>query len=243
MQRLTSAISAAILVSAGSLFAASAIMPAYASTQDFAYGESAHNLLFGLLIALTNNVDNLGARIAYSIHGTVVSASVNLWIAVITFVISTGAALLGATAVGSFGTEAASIVAMMLLCGLGVLMINQARQKPWHDQAPPQKDAASLWNVLLRPHHADIDASKHIDFKEGTVLGIALSINNIGGGLSAGVIGVPPVLVGLLSALLSFLALWAGNYVAEFFVKRGIANKANIAGGILLILIGVKQVF
>jgi len=50
-------------------------------------------------------------------------------------------------------------------------------------------------------------------------------------------------LVGFLSVLVSFVALWAGNYVAEFFVRRGIANKAAVVGGLLLIIIGIKQVF
>ena len=98
-------------------------------------------------------------------------------------------------------------------------------------------------SILRKPHHADIDDSKHIDFKEGTVLGVALSINNIGGGVSAGVLGIDPILVGFLSALISFLALFAGNYVADYFVSRHIADKAALIGGTLLILIGLKQIF
>jgi putative sporulation protein YtaF len=94
----------------------------------------------------------------------------------------------------------------------------------------------------LKPEHADKDNSKHIDFKEGTVLGIALSINNIGGGLSAGMIGLSPLLVGVLSAVVSFVALWTGNYVADIFINLRIADKAAVIGGISLIAIGVKQV-
>ncbi len=47
----------------------------------------------------------------------------------------------------------------------------------------------------------------------------------------------------LLPALVSFIVLWAGNYVAEFFVKRNITEKAAVVGGLLLIAIGIKQVF
>jgi putative sporulation protein YtaF len=94
---------------------------------------------------------------------------------------------------------------------------------------------------LLKPENADLDDSKHIDFKEATVLGVALSINNVGGGLSAGMIGLNSFLVGFLSAVLSFVALWAGNYVAEFFIRRNISNKAAVVGGILLIAIGIEQ--
>ena len=194
-----------------------------------------------LLIALTNNVDNLGARIAYSLQGTRVSNLVNFWISIITFAISYAAAYAGAAAASRLGS-AASIVAMVFLIALGAWMILQARRPSWGEEETLEKGAANFWTVLLQPQRADVDRSKHIDFKEGTVLGIALSINNIGGGVSGGILGVNPFLVAFLSALLSFIALWAGNYIAELFVERNVTEKAAIVGGVLLIAIGIKQV-
>ena len=55
-------------------------------------------------------------------------------------------------------------------------------------------------------------------------------------------IGLNSVLVGILSAVLSFAALWAGNYVADFFVSRNISDRAAVVGGILMIAIGIGQV-
>jgi len=199
--------------------------------------------LYAFLIALANNVDNLGARIAYSMQGTRVSVFVNLWISIITFVISFAAASSGAATISYLGSGTASGVAMVFLVVLGSWMILQARKQAWREEQGAHNGAGSLWTVLLNPHHADVDRSKHLDFKEGSVLGIALSINNIGGGLSAGIVGVNPFLVAFLSALVSFIALWAGNYMAEFFVNRNITEKAAVVGGVLLIAIGIKQIF
>jgi putative Mn2+ efflux pump MntP len=56
-------------------------------------------------------------------------------------------------------------------------------------------------------------------------------------------IGLNSLLVGSLSAALSFLALWAGNYFAEFFIKRNLTDKATVVGGIALIGIGIEQLF
>jgi putative Mn2+ efflux pump MntP len=42
--------------------------------------------------------------------------------------------------------------------------------------------------------------------------------------------------------VLSFLALWAGNYVAEFFIKWNISKKASAVAGLLLIAIGIEQI-
>jgi putative sporulation protein YtaF len=204
-------------------------------------GYEVQHFLYAFLIALANNVDNLGARIAYSIQGTKVSAPVNLWISIVTFVISSGAAFSGASLNGALGAKVASLIAMGLLVVLGSWMILQSRHKNKYCDNSPRKNS-SVWTILLKPEHADMDNSKHIDFKEGTVLGIGLSINNIGGGLSAGMIGLNPLLVGFLSAALSYAALWAGNHVAEFFIRRHLADEMAVLGGILLIGIGIKQV-
>jgi hypothetical protein len=49
-------------------------------------------------------------------------------------------------------------------------MILQARNQNWLGDKPPSENSTSLWTILLKPEHADKDNSKHIDFKEGTVL-------------------------------------------------------------------------
>lgn len=60
--------------------------------------------------------------------------------------------------------------------------------------------------------------------------------------MSAGVLGISPLLVGALSALISFVTLFAGNYLASYFVRRRIADKAAVVGGVALILIGIRQI-
>ena len=146
------------------------------------------------------------------------------------------------SAIGLFGVVLASILSMLMLAGLGLSMIAQAWGSGWDKKIHEKTITKSHLAILRNPHHADVDLSKHIDFKEGTILGVALSINNIGGGVGAGVLGIDPILVGFLSALISFLALFAGNYVAEYFVNRSIADKAAMVAGGLLILIGIKQI-
>ncbi len=199
------------------------------------------DFLYAFFIALTNNVDNLGARIAYSIQGTKISTPINLWISVITFVISFFSAYSGTMISGSLGKRFSSILAMVFLVALGLWMILEQYLKSRRSKNTSAEDSASIRDILLNPENADMDKSKHIDFKEATILGVALSINNVGGSLSAGMIGLNSFMVGFLSAVLSFVALWAGNYVAEFFIKRNISNKAAVVGGILLIVIGLEQ--
>jgi putative sporulation protein YtaF len=200
------------------------------------------HFIYAFLIALTNNFDNIGARIAYSIRGIKISTLINLWISVITFIISFLAASSGKIISGSLGKQLSSIIAMVLLAAIGSWMIFEPYVKNWRDKNRSADNSQNIGDILLNPENADIDNSKHIDFKEATLLGIALSLNNVGGGLSAGMLGLDSFLVGFLSAVLSFVALWAGNYVSEFFVRRNIADKATVAAGILLIAIGIEQI-
>ena len=203
-----------------------------------------HHFLYTFFIALTNNFDNIGVRIVYSIRGIRITTPINLWISVITFVISFFAAYSGTLISGMISKELSSLIAMLLLAAIGLWMILEPYLKKENDCTDNsiEQKKKSACQVLLNPQNADMDNSKHIDFKEATLLGIALSINNVGGGVSAGMIGLNSFWVGFLSAVLSFIALWAGNYVAEFFIKWNIANKATVVAGLLLIAIGIEQI-
>ena len=199
------------------------------------------HFFFAFLIALTNNFDNIGARIAYSIRGIKISTVINLWISVITFVISFSAAFSGRVISGTLGKQFSSILAMVILAAIGSWMILEPYVRSWRENRSGA-NSQTVCDIMLSPENADVDNSKHIDFKEATLLGIALSLNNIGGGLSAGMLGLDSFLVGLLSAVLSFVALWAGNYVSEFFVRRHLAEKATVVAGLLLIALGIEQI-
>jgi putative Mn2+ efflux pump MntP len=71
------------------------------------------------------------------------------------------------------------------------------------------------------------------------LLSIAVSIDALAVGLSLGIIGVtiwiPAVVIGIVTSLVSWLGLWIGNKLGEKFGKR-----MEIAGGIILILIGIR---
>jgi len=207
-----------------------------------------NHLGYTLFIALSNNVDNITARIAYSIKGIHISIPINIYISVITFVISSLAAYSGTTISGILSKRAASVIAMILLTAIGLWMIldqfikRDSKNGAGSAENPKSRDKAGIMQVMNQPEKADMDESMHIDFKEATILGVALSINNIGGGLSAGMIGINAITMGLLSAVINFLALWAGNYIAEFFIKWNLHRKAAFAAGLILIGIGIEQI-
>lgn len=200
------------------------------------------HFIYTLLIALANNLDNIGVRIAYSIRGIKIPNLKNLWISIITFLISSLAALSG-TAISFFlSGNISSLISMILLTTIGIWIIIEPRIKKKKEEEPVVNKKNNIFSILRKPEKADMDDSKEIDFKEATLLGIALSVNNIGGGLSAGMIGLNCIFVGFFSAVVSFLALWSGNHITRFLNKWNLGDKAKVISGILLILIGIKQV-
>jgi putative sporulation protein YtaF len=201
------------------------------------------HFLYTILIALVNNLDNIGVRIAYSIRGIKIPTSINLWISSITFVISSLSALGGSTLSGIMTKTLSSVISMILLAAIGLYIIIEPYIKEGNEAKDEVKKEGNILNIFRKPENADMDNSKDIDFKEATLLGIAVSLNNIGGGLSAGMIGLNAFFVGFLSAVVSFAVLWAGNYITKFFSRAGIGNKATAIAGVVLILLGLKQLF
>ncbi|WKV07549.1 sporulation membrane protein YtaF [Thermoanaerobacterium sp. CMT5567-10] len=202
------------------------------------------HFLYALFIALANNVDNISVRIAYSIRGIKITAIKNLWISLITFLISSIAAISGNLISGIFSKQLSSLLSMVLLASIGLwIMLEPYFKKNNTETDEIHKDGnKNIYIILKRPEKADIDNSKDIDFKEATMLGIALSINNIGGGISAGMIGLNSFFIGFFSALISFIALWIGNYVTDFLNRWNFNRKATVIAGLILILIGLKQI-
>jgi putative sporulation protein YtaF len=195
------------------------------------------------MISMANNIDNIGVRLAYSILGIKIRISINLWISVITFVISFFAAYCGGIISCLVSMQAASEISAIILVTIGLwIMLSPYFKKKENEEAIDKNKLNWATDILEKPEKADMDCSKDIDFKEATLLGIALSINNIGGGLGAGMIGLNSLYVGIFSAVISFLALWAGNFITEFIEKWNFGNKATIIAGISLILLGVKQI-
>jgi putative sporulation protein YtaF len=200
------------------------------------------HLFYILFIALANNVDNISIRIAYSIKGLKISVLKNLWISIITFFISSFAAFFGTKVSKVFNSNVTPLISLILLVGIGLWFILEPNMKKESSfdlstaETIPAMAAPSLKQI------PDMRANNELNFREATYLGIALSINNIGGGLSAGMIGLNSFLVGSFSALISFTALLLGNYLTEIFYKLDLGEKVNIIAGIILILIGIKQV-
>ncbi|MFA5535952.1 MAG: sporulation membrane protein YtaF [Bacillota bacterium] len=196
--------------------------------------------LYVLLISLVNNLDTVGVRVAYSVKGIRIPLYTNLWITMIAFLFSAVAALFGNQLANLLPGKLVKVISMALLVLIGCWLIIE----PYYTGSKKTEEAdGHVLAILADPSKADRDGSKEIDFMEASFLGIALSLNNIGGGVTAGVLGFSWFLVALLSAVFSFLVLQIGNELTYFLEQKKMVGKVPLIAGFLLILIGIRQIF
>ena len=95
--------------------------------------------------------------------------------------------------------------------------------------------------VLADPACADRNRSHDIDLREATVLAVALSLNNIGGGFSAGLVHLSAWWTALFSAVVSYLVLWFGGWAGNQLGVTRLGKHAQTIAGALLLVIGLSQ--
>jgi putative Mn2+ efflux pump MntP len=99
-----------------------------------------------------------------------------------------------------------------------------------------------IWESLRGKPDETCATDDRLDLKELLLLAIATSIDALAVGVTFAFLGtdvVPAVLeIGVITLALSFAGVWIGNRFGTRF-KRG----AEIAGGVVLILIGLKILF
>jgi putative sporulation protein YtaF len=198
---------------------------------------------WGILgIALANNLDNTGVGIAFGIARIRLSPLVNLWIALVTFAV-TGLSVAGGGHMAAFLPHPlAHGLGGALLCAMGVWMVFSALPSRSHgEEGVPPEQPISLRRILADPACADRNRSHDIDLREATMLAAALSLNNIGGGFSAGLVHMNAWWTALLSAIVSYLVLWFGGWAGYQLGVTRLGKHAQTIAGALLLVIGLAQ--
>lgn len=207
-------------------------------------------------ISVANNLDSVGVGIAYGVARIRIHVLANVWISIIAYVITLAAVLFGTTISHFLPGRVAGGLSATILCAIGIgIMLPAIRQMGFLARFAPQnprsrvdrgdshppKGFFTLMHILEDPKRADRDGSRHIDFWEATLLGLALTINNIGGGVSAGLLHLSPQWTSLWSAAISFVVIFLGGLLSRRPVGGAINQFAPVVSGILLIAVGLYE--
>lgn len=191
-------------------------------------------------IAIASNLDNAGVGIAYGVRKIRISWVPNLVIALISGVATYLSGILGVVITQYVPARTASWLGAAVMIGVGVWVMSE----PWRKRGARHKNARNLMTRILRnPVEADFDKSATISMVEALVLGIALAMNALVGGFDAGVFHIGVLWTALMVALFSFLLLGVSAYLGSHYAAETLGDRATYIAGILLILIGIHQVW
>ncbi len=97
--------------------------------------------------------------------------------------------------------------------------------------------------ILRKPMEADIDKSGTITGREAFLLGIALSLDAFGAGIGAALIGFSPLWLAVTVAIMSASFVTFGMKSGFRFSDTSWMKKFSFIPGVLLILLGVWNLF
>lgn len=135
---------------------------------------------------------------------------------------------------------------ILMLIGIWMLCQNVyvRRKKRKTDQTLFHLEIKSLGiviQVLEKPAVADFDKSGAITGIEALVLGIALSLDAVGAGVSAALLGYSPLFMSLTVATMSSLFVFSGIKTGTLFSKLHWVKKFSFVPGCLLMLVGILK--
>lgn len=94
--------------------------------------------------------------------------------------------------------------------------------------------------ILKTPDKADMDGSGSICYKEGLLLGFALSLDTFASGMAATMAGVPVYVIGLV-ALTQIFMIGLGQYFTGK-MPSAFLNRAKFLPGMVLVIIGSLKI-
>ena len=188
-----------------------------------------------LLFALSSNVDNLTIAMAYRLHGLRIGRGANLLISFVTGCCTWLSMEAGSSAAHHYLSEtAAAYLGAALLIAVGLwFMLDELfkHHRSW-------KSRTSHYMRCLAPYFWMRTVQEQtVSLHEMFILALLLSVNNLGSGIGASMLGIPPLGTAILVSLFSLLSIFLGQCVgASPFTVRFSKIMPYLAGGILIAL-------
>jgi len=192
-------------------------------------------------VSLANNLDTMAVGASYGVGKIRIRWLANLWMGTVQLGITAAAVYFGQWLAHWVSHAAAHIASGTVFSGLGLWMLLPSFRRASPEPTRPGSGVPRVLRLLQEPQLADRDSSREIDLAEATLLGLALSLNNIAGGVSAGLIHLDPLAVALCSAAISCLVVELGNRSGRWLAGSATSDRAQVVAGLLLVAFGVFQ--
>lgn len=219
--------------------------------------------LHALILTISSSIDSLGIGITYGIRKTTISFIAKMILFAIAFIVSVISIWIGGTLKDIFSPNIIGYIGSFILILIGIFIflqsiknknisdknINKSLRKELNEQQKIYsffiKCLGITVQILKNPISSDFDKSNTIDAKEAVFLGLALSLDSFGVGMSFGMIENFTFYFPLFISLFQLFFLNFGNLLGKKLsnFSRIPENFWSIISGILLIIIGLIRFF
>ncbi|OBZ09185.1 MULTISPECIES: manganese efflux pump [Bacillales] len=180
-----------------------------------------------IFIGLASNIDNIGIGVYFGARSTRIPMLSNLFIAILGMAAAYSSITMGHLISGYMSQQHANLIGGIIIMALGAMSI---RPK-------------GVTIVKTSPLPASSDYNKDISWKESISLGIALSLNCLATGFGAGVSGVSPFMTAISVGMFSLITVAIGVRIGHQIAKTWLGKYSNVIGGLILIAIGLYEIF
>ncbi len=209
-----------------------------------------------ILLAVSLSMDALGIGISYAVGGIKTPFKAKLVICLVSILITAIAVSFGNILLMFISEKVAKIVGALMLIALGCFIILQAffgKDKDLNKNVKKEGTIAELAlkslgisiKIIRNPIVCDFDNSRCIDMFEALYLGIALSIDSFGVGVSSSVSGLNSFFVPIAVGVFQLLFLCFGEFLGKKIKKISNLNPKIfvILSGFILIVLAVLRCF
>ena len=220
-----------------------------------ALGDGVMWLFSAILLAVSLSMDALGIGISYGLRRVRVATLPKVIISLISLLFTALAIGIGNVIALILPEQLAKLIGSAMLVILGVVIIVQALSERISSENK-KKPTPKTWSWTIKslgvsikvtrtPAENPINNSTSLNIKEALYLGVALSIDSFGAGISSAVAGVNSFLVPVLVGICQFVFLSFGLYCGSKLtaIRKLNSNFFMLLSGTILVVLACVRYF
>lgn len=188
-------------------------------------------LITAFLFSLSSNIDNLIIGVSYGIKEEKIPIFQNIIIAVITTLGTFIAMIAGKLIQKYISNEVGNIIGAVVIILMGMYFVLVSIK-----EIKGKKKTSENF-------HEQVSVQQNIKIKDSILLGFALASNNLGVGVAASVMGLSIFWVCIFTFITSILTIIIGQELGDHVIGRILGKYDNLISGILLIILGLIEIF
>lgn len=188
-----------------------------------------------VLMTLAATADSFIIAFNYGVKKVNISSSSNLFISIFCLFGTLTSMLIGKFLGDLIPLHTANILGSVVLIGFALYMLKNALYV--------KKNNSKSHQYNQDPEAVDKDNSKIIEFRESFLIGLLLSMNNMGMGVGAGITGMSVCITSMICAVASFLFIKIGYIVGRRMQSVKISVYLEIISSLFVLVLGILGFF